>query len=108
MDFEKAAAAFMEGVRRAGRRGAGRRYPAELRRREAAYLAARRAAGGTVSAVVREIGIQRDTLAGWAQPVGSAVAPRFVPVTVVEATTGRIVLHGPHGGKRPVNRTCRA
>ncbi len=97
MDFEKAAMAFREAVKRAGRRGAGRRYPAEIRRQGATYLAARRAAGGTVSAVLRELGVRRETLAGWAKAAGAAARPRFVPVTVVEGAGGRVVVHGPHG-----------
>ena len=97
MDFEKAAAAFREAVKRAGRRGAGRRYPAEIRRQGAAYLSARRAAGGNVSAVVRELGVRRDTLAGWATPAGEAGRPRFVPVALVGEAAERIVVHGPHG-----------
>ncbi len=97
MDFEKTAAAFREAVKRAGRRGAGRRYPVELRRQGAAYLVARRAAGGTVSAVLRELGVRRGMLAGWAKPAGAAARPRFVPVTVVEGPGGRVVVHGPHG-----------
>ena len=97
MDFDKTAAAFREAVRRAGLRGAGRRYPAELRRQGAAYLAARREAGGTVSAVLRELGVRRDTLAGWARPTGAPRKPRFVPVTVVGGVAGLIVVHGPHG-----------
>ena len=97
MDFEKAAAAFREAVRRAGRRGAGRRYPAELRRQGAAYLVARRAAGAKTSAVLRELCVRRDTLAGWSKRAGAIAKPRFVPVRVVEGPATRIVIHGPLG-----------
>jgi transposase len=97
MDFEKEAAAFRAAVRQAGRRGAGRRYPAVVRRQGAAYLAARRAAGATVSTVTRELAIRRDTLLGWARPAGAQSKPRFMPVAVVEERASRIVVHGPHG-----------
>ena len=96
MDSEKEAAVFRVAVRRAGRRGAGLRYPAAVRAQGAAYLAARRAAGATVSAVTRELGIRRHTLQGWARPRAQE-APRFVPVSVVEEPAGRIVVHGPGG-----------
>lgn len=97
MDFEKEAAAFRAAVRQAGKRGAGRRYPAAVRRQGAAYLAARRAGGATVSSVTRELAVRRDTLLGWAGPAVKAVRPRFVPVAVVEERAGRIVVHGPRG-----------
>jgi transposase len=97
MDIVKEAAAFREAVRRAGRRGPGRRYPPELRRRGAAYLRARQAAGAPLSVVLRELGMRRETLAGWASPAEPEARARFVPVTVVEAPAGRIVVHGPGG-----------
>ncbi|MGB8931784.1 MAG: hypothetical protein WCC48_11110 [Anaeromyxobacteraceae bacterium] len=97
MDIVKEAAAFREAVRRAGKRGPGKRYPAELRRRGAAYLKARQAAGAPLSAVLRELGVRRETLAGWSAPEEIAERPRFVPVAVVEAPAGRIVVHGPGG-----------
>lgn len=95
MDFAREAAAFREAVRRAGRRGAGKRYPAEVRGQGAAYLAARRAAGVPMSAVLRELGLRRDTLARWVEQAPAA-RPRFVPVSVVEEAAG-IVVHGPRG-----------
>jgi hypothetical protein len=97
MNIEKEAAAFREAVRRAGKRGPGKRYPAELQRRGAEYLRVRRAAGAPLSAVLRELGVRRETLAGWAEPPGAKERPRFVPVTVVAAPVGRIVVHGPGG-----------
>jgi hypothetical protein len=97
MDLVKEAAAFRDAVRRAGRRGPGRRYPEELRRRGAAYLRARQAAGAPLSAILRELGVRRETLAGWAAPAAGKTRPRFVPVTVMEAPAGRIVVHGPGG-----------
>lgn len=97
MDLVKEAAAFKDAVRRAGRRGPGRRYPAELRRRGAEYLRARQAAGAPLSAILRELGMRRETLAGWAAPAVPEARPRFVPVTVMEAPAGRIVVHGPGG-----------
>jgi hypothetical protein len=96
MDYVKEAAAFKEAVRRAGRRGAGRRYPAEVRQRGAAYLAARKAAGAPMSAVLRELGLRRDTLVRWIGPGEPKARPRFVPVAVVEEPAG-IVVHGPCG-----------
>lgn len=97
MDLVKEAAAFREAVRRAGRRGPGRRYPPDLRRRGAEYLRARLAAGAPLSAVLRELGVRRETLAGWATPAEAGPSPRFVPVTVVGPAAGRIVVHGPSG-----------
>ncbi len=97
MDFVKEAAAFRESVRRAGRRGPGRRYPAEVRKLGAEYLRGRLAAGGSTSAAVRELGVRRHTLARWAVTAAPEPRPRFVPVSVVEAAGGRIVVHGPGG-----------
>jgi hypothetical protein len=96
MDFVKEAAVFKEAVRRSGRRGAGRRYPAEVRQRGAAYLAARKAAGAPMSVVLHELGLRRDTLVRWVRPAGPRMKPRFVPVAVVEDQAG-IVVHGPRG-----------
>lgn len=97
MDLVKEATAFRNAVRRAGRRGPGRRYPAELRRRGAEYLRARQAGGAPLSAVLRELGMRRETLAGWAAPAEPKARRRFVPVTVMKAPAGRIVVHGPGG-----------
>ena len=100
MDLVREAVAFRDAVRRAGRRGPGRRYPAELRRRGAEYLRARQAAGAPLSAILRELGVRRETLAGWAAPAEAEAKaetrPRFVPVSVV-AEPPRIVVHGPGG-----------
>jgi hypothetical protein len=68
-----------------------------VRRRGAAYLRERQAAGAPLSAVLRELGIRRETLAGWAAPAETESSPRFVPVSVIETPTGRIVVHGPGG-----------
>jgi transposase len=99
MDLVKEAAAFRDAVRRAGRRGPGRRYPAELRRRGAEYLRARQTAGAPLSAILRELGVRRETLANWAAPAKAEAEkrPLFVPVSVVETPAGRIVVHGPGG-----------
>lgn len=96
MDLVREAAAFRDAVRRAGRRGPGRRYPAELRRRGAEYLRARQAAGAPLSAILRELGVRRETLVGWAGPAEAETRPRFVPVSVIEEPS-RIVVHGPGG-----------
>jgi hypothetical protein len=96
MNFEREAALFRVAVRRAGSRGAGRKYPAAVREQGAAYFAARRAAGAPESAVMRELGVRRATLLGWVGQAKAAQRPRFVPVSVGE-TTGRIVVHGPGG-----------
>jgi hypothetical protein len=101
MDIVKEAAAFRDAVKRAGKRGPGKRYPAELRRRGVEYLRARQAAGAPLSAVLRELGLRRETLAGWSAPEEAEKQPRFVPVAIVEAPAGRIVVHGP-GGLRVV------
>jgi hypothetical protein len=95
MNMEREAVAFREAVKRAGRRGPGRRYPADVRRRGAAYLRARQAAGAPLSAVVRELGVRRETLVSWAAPLEPT--PRFVPVAVIDAPAGPIVVHGPGG-----------
>ncbi len=97
MNMEREVAAFREAVKRSGRRGPGRRYPADVRRRGAAYLRARQAAGAPLSAVVRELGVRREMLVGWAAPLEAEPAPRFVPVAVIDAPAGRIVVHGPGG-----------
>jgi hypothetical protein len=97
MYIVKEAAAFRGGVRRAGRRGPGRRYPAELWRRGAEYLRARQAGGARLSVVLRELGMRRETLTAWAAPAEAEVRPRFVPVAVMEAPPGRIVVDGPGG-----------
>ena len=99
MDIEREVMAFREAVKRAGRRGPGRRYPEDVRRRGAAYLRARQAAGAPLSAVLRELWVRRETLAGWATPAktGADQSPRFVPVAVVDTPAGRIVVHGPGG-----------
>jgi transposase len=97
MDIEREAARFREAVKRAGRRGPGRRYPEDVRCRGVAYLRARQAAGAPLSAVLRELGVRRETLTGWATPPDAAPGARFVPVTVVDAPAGGIVVHGPGG-----------
>lgn len=97
MDIVKEAAAFRDAVRRTGKRGPGKRYPAELRQRGVEYLRARQAAGAPLSAVLRELGLRRETLAGWSTPEEIEGRPRFVPVAVVETPAGRIVVHGPGG-----------
>lgn len=97
MEIVKEAAAFKAAVRRAGKRGPGRRYPAELRQRGAEYMRARQAAGAPLSAVLRELGLRCETLAGWAAPAEAVARPRFVPVSVVKEPAGRIVLHDPGG-----------
>lgn len=50
-----------------------------------------------MSAVLRELGMRRETLAGWVAPPAPKETPRFVPVTVVETPAGRLVVHGPGG-----------
>lgn len=97
MDIVKEAAAFRDAVKRAGKRGPGKRYPAELKQRGVEYLRARQAAGTPLSAVLRELGLRRETLAGWSAPEETGERPRFVPVTVEEAAAGRVVVHGPGG-----------
>lgn len=100
MEFEKAAAEFRTAVRRAGPRGAGRRYPPAVRQLAVEYFRRRRAAGTTLASISRELGVKRHTLVGWtAAPEVAAATPSFVPVHVVtDALEGsRIVVHAPGG-----------
>jgi hypothetical protein len=100
MDLEKLVAEFRAAVRRAGPRGAGRRYPPALRRMAVEYFRRRRAAGTSVEAISRELGVKRHTIVGWtAMPEVAATAPTFVPVSVVaDPPVGpRIVVLGPGG-----------
>ena len=98
MDTEKAAAEFRAAVRRAGPRGAGRRYPAAVRKMAAEYFRRRQAAGASVAAISRELGVKRYTLAAWVAPPRAPAPPRFVPVSVIADVPGtRIVVHGPGG-----------
>lgn len=99
MDIEKAAAEFKAAARRAGPRGAGRRYSPALRRMAMEYFRGRRAAGAGVAAISRELGVKRHTLVAWiAAPEAPATASRFVPVSIVaDAAVSRIVVHGPGG-----------
>lgn len=100
MDVEKVVAEFKAEVRRAGPRGAGRRYPPAARRLAVEYFRRQRAAGTSVEAISRGLGVKRHTLVGWTvAPEPSAGGPTFVPVSVVAdaATSSRIVVHGPGG-----------
>lgn len=100
MEIETAAAEFRAAVRRAGPRGAGRRYPPALRRVAVEYFRRRRAAGTTLAAISRELGVKRHTLVGWTVPPEVApTVPSFVPVSIVGDATAapRIVVHGPGG-----------
>lgn len=100
MDHEKLVAEFKAEVRRAGPRGAGRRYPPAARRLAVEYFRRRRAAGTSVEAISRELGVKRHTLVGWTAAAREvATTPLFVPVNVVaDATTkSRIVVHGSAG-----------
>ncbi len=65
MDLEKLVAAFKAEVRRAGPRGAGRRYPPTARQLAVEYFRRRRAAGTSVEAISRELCVKRHTLVGW-------------------------------------------
>jgi len=100
MDHKRAAAVFRTAARRAGPRGAGRRYPASLRQAATEYLRRRRADGVAVSAIAAELGVKRHTLLAWAAvPIDAAATPGFVPVRVIAEGTPRspIVVHGPGG-----------
>jgi transposase len=100
MDCERAAVEFRAAVRRAGPRGAGKRYPAAAKRMATEYLRQRQKVGAPLSAVARELGVKRHTLLAWvAGPDRAAQAPGFVPVRVVAAGPARaaIVVHGPGG-----------
>ncbi len=99
MEIEKAAAEFRAAVRRAGPRGAGRRYPPALRRMAVDYFRRRRAAGTSVEAISRELGVKRHTIVGWTATPEVAAAPAFLPVHLVAdaPAASRIVVHGPGG-----------
>ncbi|HYG69851.1 MAG TPA: hypothetical protein VD838_19400 [Anaeromyxobacteraceae bacterium] len=98
MEIDKAAE-FRAAVRRAGPRGAGRRYPPALRQMAVEYFERRRAAGATVEAISRELGVKRHTLVAWTSVAEAAEVPRFVPVNVVaeRPTPSGFVVHGPGG-----------
>lgn len=74
-------------------------YPPAVRTRVRAYVAARRAAGGTPTSIATELGLSRQSVMGWtaAEP-GAAV---FVPVEVVldprPAAPPALVLVSPRG-----------
>jgi len=97
MEFVREAAAIREAIRKWGRRGPGRRYPAELKRQGEAYLRARHAAGATTSAAARELGLRRHTLESWMGSASLERPPLFLPVSVTEEPTWRVVVHGPAG-----------
>ncbi|HYD41622.1 MAG TPA: hypothetical protein VEB43_12410 [Anaeromyxobacter sp.] len=99
MELEKLVAEFRAVVRRSGPRGAGRRYPREARRMAAEYFRRRRAVGAATSAISRELGVKRHTLAAWVAAEAPGGPARFVPVSVVPdaATPARLVVHGPGG-----------
>lgn len=74
-------------------------YPPAVRARVRTYIAARRAAGGTPTAIATELGLSRQSVMGWT--VGAASAPVFVPVEVVlephSAAPPALVLVSPRG-----------
>jgi transposase len=98
MEMERTAAEFRAAVRRAGPRGAGRRYPVALRQMAAEYFRRRQVAGASVAAISRELGVKRHTLVTWTGAPVEPVPPRFVPVSVVaDMLASKIVVHGPGG-----------
>lgn len=100
MDLETLAVEFRAAVRRAGPRGAGRRYPPSARQMATEYFRRRRAAGVAISEISRELGVKRHTLVGWtlASEVPAKVS-RFLPVNVVADAhaVSTIVVLGPGG-----------
>jgi transposase-like protein len=62
----------------AGRRGAERRYPADLKERAVVVFRERRAAGASLRSVAQELGLRALTLSRWE----SRAARRFRPVRV--------------------------
>ena len=62
-------------MRRAVRQRVGRAYSAELRRVVLAELARRRAAGGSMRSVARDIGIAYETLRHWLKIARPAARP---------------------------------
>ena len=73
-------------------------YPPAVRSHVRAYIAARRAAGVTPTAIAAELGLSRQSVMGWtARDSGTAL---FVPVEVVvdpRATASAPVLVSPQG-----------
>ncbi len=99
MDVEKLLAKFRAEVRRAGPRGAGRRYPPAARQLAMEHVRRRRADGTSVEAISRELGVKRHTLVAWTAMHEDSAALRFVPVSIVgdAPTPSRIVVPGPGG-----------
>jgi len=63
------------------------------------YFRRRRAAGTSLAAISRELGVKRHTLVGWTAAPEVPAAPRFVPVSVVAdaPAASKVVVHGPGG-----------
>lgn len=83
-----------------GERGRGKRYPAELRGRVAAWAQGRREAGASWVDVAQELGLGLDTVRRWCVPKKPAVTSRsLLPVRVVEspAEPARLILVSPNG-----------
>lgn len=101
MDARKRAAEIRADLTKlAGRRGRGKAYPAELRRKALSYIGSRLEEGGSVYAVAREIGISQTSLARWIESEPQRASAAFRPVTVVAddgPAPGAIVVHGPAG-----------
>jgi transposase-like protein len=101
MDLVKRAAVFRVAVRRLGTRGAGRRYPEELKREALAYFGERRRQGASIAGVAKELGVRERALSMWVatpRPTGKA---SFVPMAVVAdapRAASAIVVHA--GGLR--------
>jgi transposase len=86
------------------RRGAGRPYPAALRREVVAYVKARRDQGIGLVAAAREIGVSAFSVTRWRSAQRSGPESTFRKVVVTESCadavileTMGIVVHGPRG-----------
>jgi predicted NBD/HSP70 family sugar kinase len=83
-----------------GERGRGKRYPAELRGRVAAWAQGRKQAGASWVDMAQELGVGLDTVRRWCVPKKAVVTSRsLLPVRVVEtrAEPARLVVVSPNG-----------
>lgn len=84
-------------VARLSTRGPGKRFPAVLRERIAAWVRTRRTRGDWWSELSREVGIPTVTLKRWSAPRADA-AIAMLPVDVIDAPpVGTVTLVSPTG-----------
>ena len=106
MGMERQAAAIRAEVFALGdRRGRGKAYPEELRRRAVAYFVACRAEGMAITEIGAHLGIPWQTLQKWASVADATLVTTngagFERVEVMDTSSstqrGRVVVHGPRG-----------